>query len=81
MNELGVAYHPDYMVVFYLDCAAIIIVYTAEYDVMNKKLLRVIREMDEFKPLYGLQEYDYTAAMPFFGGSGMPTTTQFIQTH
>ncbi len=52
MNELGVANHPDYKIVFYMDCAAMISVFTAEYGVMNVKPLKVIWDMEEFSGHY-----------------------------
>lgn len=52
MNELGVSTHPDYKIVFYLDCAAMISVYTAEYGVLNVKPLRVIWDMEQFSEYY-----------------------------
>ena len=42
MNEIGVSRHQDYKIVFYLDCAAMISVYTAEYGLLNVKPLKVI---------------------------------------
>lgn len=52
MNELGVSNHPDYKIVFYLDCAAMISVYSTEYGVLNVKPLKVIWDMEEFSEHY-----------------------------
>ena len=50
MNEIGVSKHPDYKIAFYLDCAAMISVYTTEYGVLNVKPLKVI--WDKFPEFY-----------------------------
>lgn len=50
MNEIGVSRHSDYKIVFYLDCAAMISVYTAEYGLLNVKPLKVI--WDKFPEFY-----------------------------
>lgn len=52
MNELGVSTHPDYKVVFYLDCAAMISVYTPNHGVLNVKPLRVVWDMAQFSEYY-----------------------------
>lgn len=52
MNELGVSTHPDYKIVFYLDCAAMISVYTPDHGVMNVKPLRVVWDMEQFSEFY-----------------------------
>lgn len=50
MNEVGVSKHPDYKVTFYLDCGAMITVFTAEYGVVNVKPLKVI--WDKYPAFY-----------------------------
>ena len=50
MNEIGVSKNPNYKVAFYLDCAAMISVYTAEYGLLNVKPLKVI--WDKFPEFY-----------------------------
>lgn len=52
MNELGVSTHPDYKIVFYMDCAAMISVYTSAGGLMNVKPLKVIWDMEEFTEHY-----------------------------
>ena len=50
MNEIGVSKHTDYKIAFYLDCAAMISVYTSDYGVLNVKPLKVI--WDKFPEFY-----------------------------
>lgn len=50
MQEIGVARHPNYKIVFYLDCAAMISIYTQEYGLLNVKPLKVI--WDKFPEFY-----------------------------
>lgn len=42
MNEIGVSRHPDYKIVFYVDCAAMISVYAPDYGLLNVKPLKVL---------------------------------------
>ena len=42
MNEIGVSTNPNYKIVFYLDCAAMITVHAVDYGVVNVKPLKVI---------------------------------------
>jgi ubiquitin-like domain-containing CTD phosphatase 1 len=50
MNEIGVSKHPDYKIWSYLDCGAMISVYTAEYGLLNVKPLKVI--WDKYPEFY-----------------------------
>lgn len=50
MQEIGVAGNPNYKITFYLDCAAMISIYTQEYGVLNVKPLKVI--WDKFPEFY-----------------------------
>lgn len=50
MEEMGALKHPDYKLVFFLDCGAMISIYTAEYGLLNVKPLKVI--WDKYPDLY-----------------------------
>jgi ubiquitin-like domain-containing CTD phosphatase 1 len=50
MNEIGVSRHPNYKIAFYMDCAAMISVYAADYGLLNVKPLKVI--WDKFPEYY-----------------------------
>ena len=42
MQEIGVASNPNYKIVFYVDCGAMITVHCQQYGVLNVKPLKVI---------------------------------------
>jgi ubiquitin-like domain-containing CTD phosphatase 1 len=50
MNELGVSKHPNYKILFYLDCAAMISVYIHEHGLLDCKPLKVI--WDKYPDFY-----------------------------
>jgi ubiquitin-like domain-containing CTD phosphatase 1 len=50
MVEMGVTKNTNYKIAFYLDCVAMISVYTAEYGLLNVKPLKVI--WDKFPDFY-----------------------------
>jgi ubiquitin-like domain-containing CTD phosphatase 1 len=50
MNEIGVSKNSEYKVFAYLDCAAMISVYTSEYGLLNVKPLKVI--WDKYPDFY-----------------------------
>lgn len=50
MQEIGVASNPNYKIVFYVDCGAMITVHTTEYGILNVKPLKVI--WDKFPEFY-----------------------------
>lgn len=41
MKLLGVASHPDYKIIFYLDCLAMISVHTPKYGLVQVILIRI----------------------------------------
>jgi len=50
MNEIGVSTNPNYKIAFYMDCGAMISIYTSEYGLLNVKPLKVI--WDKFPEFY-----------------------------